>query len=326
MALDRRQFLAAGATLAIGLTGGCTGCARSPTASMRMEPVDDAGIAERATSDLAGTGEREEAGEELSPDNPRRVARAAVENGSTTVTRTDTRLPTGEPFVYEGTVYELTREVVDSRPATTFHFTLNPVEDDVSDDRTVRWDALPAVDREAFGEHVDATDPFLGFGSSVTYTDDDVDASVLVPEPDRPVIVWPDARGRLEIDGSHDTRLRTERLDARVVAESAAYGRQLRERYAFALSDLSPGEREIVEAADSTNGYRVPPDESAPPALSRLAARFANHEGVHAGRDGDDDEPSASGTYVVRYDGLVYWTRFHVDSTVLSSTPDDGGG
>jgi hypothetical protein len=315
--MDRRTFLASGAALAITVTGGCTGCARSPTASMEMTPVDDVDVAERATSDLLG---REEGEEPDEPTDPRRVVRAAVENGSTTVRWTDPRVPADEPFVADGTVYELGRAVVDSQPATTFGFTLNPVEGDVAADETVRWEALPAVDREKLAEHgLDGPDPFLGFGSSLLYTADELSASELVPEPVHPVVVWgPETRGRIEIDEGHETPLRTYRIEARVVEESAAaYGRRLRERYAFELSGLTSGEREIVEEADGGTGYVVPPDESAPPALSRLAARFANHEGLHA----DGDEPSASGTYLVRYEGLVYWTTFHVDPDALSATP-----
>lgn len=302
--MNRREFLAAGASAAIAIGGGCTGCAQSPSASLRMEPVADAGIAKEVTYRI-----------EADEDNERyRIAAAAVENGSTTVEGTEPPLPEDRPFVHDGAVYELSLDVVSSVPATSFSFTLDPVEGSVPDGETVRYGDLPAVDREKFARNGWDDGGFLGFGSSILYLDGEVPDSALVPEPERPVIVWDgDTKGRFEVEGSRETRLETYRYRSRVVDPSAsAFGAEIRDRYAFALSGLTAAEREVVAEAIE-GGYSVAPDETPPDAVWRLADRFVAHDEVRPvweSGDGRDGDPS--GEYIVRYDGEVYWTRFRV--------------
>lgn len=309
--MDRREFLAAGASAAIAFGGGCTGCAQSPSASLRMDPVTDAGIARRVTY-------RIEADED---DERYRIAAEAVEDGSTTVEGTEPPLPENRPFVHDGAVYGLSLDVTSSVPATSFSFTLDPVEGSAPDDETVRYGDLPAVDREKFARNGWADGGFLGFGSSVLYLDGEIAESALVPEPEHPVIVWDGGtKGRFEVGGSYDTRLETYRYRSRVVDPSAsAFGAEVRDRYAFALQGLTAAEREVVrEAIEAEYGYSVDPDETPPDAVWRLADRFLPHEEVRPvwewgdeGGSGDrDGDPS--GEYVVRYGGEVYWTSFRV--------------
>ncbi|MFC4360588.1 hypothetical protein ACFO0N_21800 [Halobium salinum] len=322
--MNRRRFLASGAALAVAAAGGCTGCARSPSASLSMDPVTDAAVVERVTSDLAeeGNGDRYT------------LIRDTVANGSATVERTEPPLPEGVPFVYAGAVYELAHEVVSSTPSTSFQITLNPADGDPDPAEVVRFEALPAVDRRKF-EARGWDGEFLGFGTTMLYLDDEIPASALVPDPERPIIEWDsETRGRFTVDGSYDRPLHTYRYTAELLYESAAdLGETLRERYAFTLSGLENGEREIVETAISDEGgYTAPPDEAVPEAMSRLAARFREHEQVprlSELRDGEvDDEPterdadaqSASGTYLVRYRGQVYYTSLFVrESTTTAS-------
>lgn len=312
--MDRREFLATGAALAIGVTGGCTGCARSPSASLEMEPVTDAEIARRVTHRLEADGDSERS----------RLVSSAVENGSATREGTEPRLPENGTFVHDGSIYRLSREVVESRPATSFSFTLNPVEGSVDGSETVDYADLPAVDRRKFAERGWADGGFLGFGSSLLYLDPEIPDSALVPEPKRPVIVWDDeTRGRFEVDGARDTALRTYRYAAeRVHPDVAAYGRDVRERYEFALSGLSSGERRIVEEAIGGNesdeenggrGYVIPPDEEPPRAMRELAERFRGREEVRrVWEESGARERSASGEYLVRYGGEVYWTQVFI--------------
>lgn len=317
--MDRREFLATGASLTIAAAGGCTGCAAGPSASLRMDAVDDAAIAERATMRL-----------EADEDNERyRIAADAVEEGSVTVDGTGPPFTANRSFVYEGGVYELRSEVMEERPATSFGFTLNPAEESVDAAETVRFEDLPAVDREKFAERGWAgDDPFLGFGSSLLYLDSEIPKSALVPEPERSVIVWDeDSRGRFTVDDSHETSLKTYQYEARTVNPSAAdYGANIREEYAFTLEGLSEAEREIVtEAVDAEHGYQVPAEESLPDALRRLADRFRTQEEIHrAWDDSERDETSVSGDYVVAYDGAVYWTRVNVPNSTSTKTTRDG--
>ncbi|SEO82988.1 hypothetical protein SAMN04487948_105366 [Halogranum amylolyticum] len=321
--MHRRTLLASGAVLTLSGLAGCLGFGAEtavgtlPTASLRMEPVSDATIATRRTY---GRGVDEE-----SPEYD--LVRAAVDDGPTRVDDTEPPFPADRPFVFEDGVYELSVDVVDSRPATTFFVVLDPAEGDVADEESVAYADLPEVDRAVF-ERRGWDDPgFLGFGTSVRYLDAHVPDSALVPDPAYSVVVWDaETRGEFSVDGSRETPLRTYEYTASVVADSAAtLGRELRERYEFTLSGLSAAEREIVaEAVDGDDGYVVPADHPLPDAMRRLGSRFRSRDDVeYAGSETGDDPPSVDGTYLVRYDEEVYWTRIHVTrpSTATEASP-----
>lgn len=312
--MERRELLAAGAAFAATAVGGCTGCASAPLASLSMERVSDVEIAERTTYRL-----------DAEPGTPRHdLVSATVENESTIVNDTEPPLRSGEPFVFEGSVHELSYEVVESTPATTFAITLDPVESEPDSVETVRYEELPAVDRAKFRERGwDGDDTFLGFGSRLLYRDDEVPASALVPEPERPVVVWDeDTRGRFAVDGSYSSPVQTYRYSSSVVHPSAAeFGREVRREFAFTLDGLSSGERDLVSSAISERQITVAAGESIPDAWWRLADRFRPQPEVRRQREESTTrERTASGRYVVRYEGAVYWTRFHLDRSEVTTT------
>lgn len=340
--MDRRSFLAAGATLAIGVTGGCTGCAQASTAKLSMEAMTNEEIAERATR--SGN---------LDPSNSRyEFVQRVVENDSVTVEDTEPRYPENRPFVFDGGVYRLSLDIVDSDPATNYRFTLDPVDGDSSTDgdtvgdsevrggESVRYEELPEVDRRNFAERGLDDPDRLGYSSSMLYTNEERSESVLVPDPEYSIIVWDeDTRGRWTVDGSVATSLQTYRYDSEVVRESAAaYGAAIREEYAFELSGLSEAERDVVTRAIE-GGHVVPPDESPTDAFWTLAERFGRRDEFHRDdedrtaddrtsddRSADDmtsDDTPVSGTYIVRYERTVYWTR--VRAPARGSTTNAAG-
>jgi hypothetical protein len=311
--MDRREFLASGATLAIAAAGGCTGCSRSPATSLRLEPVSDYEIAREVTYGLEGSSDRRE------------LVAEAVENGSATREATDPPVPENRSFVYRDSVYRLSHEVIETTDATTFHFTLNPADGSVSESETVRFEELPAVDRETLAARGLADDPFLGFGSSVLYLDSEISDSALVPDPDRSVIVWnSETTGRFEVDGSRETDLKEYRYESAVVHSSAEqFGAEVREEYAFELSGLSDAEREILEAAIVPDDYSIPHGEKPPDAALRLAERFREREEVRYAWENSDEESASGridGTYLVRYEGEVYWTGVQVARDFAATT------
>jgi len=308
--MDRREFLAAGATLAIATAGGCTGCAREPATSLRLEPISDYEIAREVTYSLEGAADRRE------------LVADAVENGSATREATEPPVPENRSFVYRDSVYRLSHEVVETTDATTFQFTLNPAEESVPESETVRFEDLPAVDRETFAGRGWADDPFLGFGSSLLYLDSEIPDSALVPDPERSVIVWDsETKGRFEVDDSYETDLKEYRYESAEVHSSAEeFGAQVREEYVFELSGLSEAEREILDEAIVPDDYSVPADENPPDAALKLATRFRPHEEVRYAWEESDEgagEETAGrdridGTYLLRYEGEVYWTSVQV--------------
>jgi hypothetical protein len=329
--MDRRSFLATGVSLAAVLSAGCTGCAGRSRTSLSMVPVSDTDIARRITPRLVSR-EGEAADQ---PDEEVRLVESALAGERPTAQGTSPPVPETEAFVADGRVYGLSHEVIESVPATTFPFTLNPVDGSVPAGESIPTGELPAVDREQLGEFglLDESDPFLGFGSSMLYLDSEISASMLVPTPEFSVLTWPEAAGRIEVDEGYDSELKTYRYSASVVAESAAeYGRRIRADHEFRLSGLSAAEREIVREAmrrpreryrdrnaggtDTVTrggdldeeGYVVAEDETAPPALRSLFERFESERGL----SDDPGERERQGTYLVRYEGQVYWTEVQV--------------
>lgn len=275
---------------------------RSPVAELRMEPVTDAEIARRVTYRLDRDHRRSE----------REVAVTAIADGSATVEGTSPPVPADRPFVFDGSVYELDVEVVESTPATAFRVTFTGVDGDVPGDETIAYDELPGVDRSVLERYGwDDGPPFELTDVPVRHRDGAIDESVLVPTPTYPVVEWDDARGRITVEEPTDVELKTYRYSASPVHESASgFGRSIREDRAFALDDLPDDQERIVSEAIA-DGY-VRRDGDPPPAFDRLADRFASRRAVtKVYRESDD--ATTSGRYLVRYDGEVYWTELHVD-------------
>jgi len=279
-----------------------------------MEAVTDADIGQRVTS-----------GYGIEESNRRyEVVSEAVANGTTTRNGTEPPLANDSSVAYDGAVYELRYEVVESRPATRFTITLEPLDPDPEPGAVVEYEALPAVDRRKFEERGFDGD-FLGFVTGLLYLDSEIPESALVPEPERPVVEWRDGtRGRFSVDGAVERPLETYRYTARTLYESTAdLGATVREREAFALSGLSEAERGIVEEA--TGGrYLVSPDEEPPDAMRELAARFRPRGEVRTlpereeTTEGTPGVGRASGTYLVRYEGRVYWTVLRIEVTTTA--------
>lgn len=337
MPLDRRSFLATTATLAAAVTGGCTGCVPAPTASLRMTAETDDGTAREALHAFGADGD--DSGEE--PEEPDDLAVRVVEEGSATVEDTDVPLPTGEPVVVGDGIYRFAAETVDSRELRSFSVTINPIrveegEETPGPGERIRFADLPAVDREVLaGRGYDDERP-IGIGTNLSYRPEDVPESVLVPVPEYPVIVWPNGPARFEVDGSGTHTVYTYRLTAERVSSAAAFGADVRRRFGWTLAGLPAAEREIVEAAiggtptgDGSHpraggGYHVPSDEKPSDALRSLVERFRAHDPVHFEWEHDREAWRASGEYVVRYDGTVYWARLSVDESAFTATPTTG--
>lgn len=180
--MDRRGFLATGATVAVALTGGCAGCAPVSTATLQMTPVSDTGIARRTTHRLPP---------ESAPEYD--VIRQAVSNGTAVFTDTNANTPDNRPpsiptnteFVFNESVYQLSAEVTDTHPTTVYRYTVDPPDDAVTESETIRYENLPAVDQQKLSmPNPDA----IGFTTTFQYTATERSNSTLVPTPDNPVI------------------------------------------------------------------------------------------------------------------------------------------
>ncbi len=289
--MERRLVVLA----AVALTATLAGC--SAPGSLAMEPVDDAELARQAT--VPATAERGSAGEGPS------VVQQAVLDGTATVVAEGPPVDTDRPVRAGGRVYRLAYEVTGTEPARTVELRVNG---SVSSDEVtapVRYGELPAVDRRLL-------DPVT-------------DGASTAPAHDRPIVVGETLRterydrsalatGRYDAvrrDGAlygvtvlstgSDTLARYRYRATAIAPTLATYGRQVRERHAFTLANLSAAQREVVAAAIEGSYYAEDDDE----AFASLAERFRGERPVTG-------SPGA-GTYVVRYDGRVYWTEASLD-------------
>jgi len=321
--MRRRALLAsAAALLPAGLagctgrgtiqSGGAAGVAEAPTARLSMTVLDDAELPPRVLYSV---------GTDDGPDRRARLLDRILDGGAT-VKGIRPPLPEDQHLFYDDAVYQLTHDVVEQTPATRYSVKVDIVEDSVTDAEAIRFANLPEVDREEFAKHGLADGDPIGIGTTFLYTDAEREQSVLVPDSDYSFIVWEDgAQAEWVVDDAYDTTLNTYEYTADQVATAAEYGRQMRERFAFELSNLSDAQRNIVETAISEDQYVVGPDETPPSALIALTDRFRDHDQAH-GLD-EAGEGDLSGTYLVQYDGEVYWTTLVVHGDAFGTeTPD----
>lgn len=287
-----------------------------PPATLRMSAVTDLEIAQRATYRV-DLDHRE---------SERQLAISVIDNGAATINATNRPFPENRAFVYDESVYELSYEVVDADQAVRFRVTLDAVEGDISDDETIRYDELPDIDKATLEQYGWGNpEAFEVAGVPIVYLEDEIPDSVVVPEPEYPVIVWDSkTRGRVTIGSPEDIEVEAYKYTAREVHGSAEqFGRDIREEHEFTLSDLSEGEETIVsESITAEHGYVAPKEEPLPDAFNRLVERFSQQDDVNrVYEETDEDDSSESGWYVVTYEGEVHWVELFVrDET--GGTPD----
>ena len=280
----------------------------SPVAELDLKAISDIEIAKRVTYRI----DLEHRSSE------RELAGATIRNGSKTVSAANPPVPKNRPFIYNGSVYELSYEVVDTEPATTFRLTLSVAETTDQDADSIRYRNLPTADKavlERFGW--DDGGPFEAGGVEVIYTNDEIADSVLVPSSNYSIIKWSNGTtARVSVEESSGTNQRTYEYTAQQVHASAAeFGQSVRAEHAFGLTDLSEEQASIVSTAiERDDGYQV--DDGEPPeAFSRLVDRFPPEREITPVYEDDESDSSVSGSYIVRYDDEIYWTELFVSQT-----------
>jgi hypothetical protein len=320
--MRRRALLTTGSALLASVAGclsglrsesplaGSDAAARLPTARLSMAPIEDADIPGKI---LYSVPTEYESGEQ--PPEAALIERAARE-GSATIERTREPLPTDRPVAYDDTVYRLDHEVTAETPATRFSVKIDIVTGDEPPGRTVQFADLPAVDRAVFERRGFHEGEVVGIGTTLLYTDPQVEQSALVPETDVVVIEWANGnRAEWVVDDSYDTTLSTYRYTVEETTPASEFGRRVRERVGWELSGLSAAERDIVESATEDDGqghghYVVGPDETPPEAMVSLVERFRPHDRVE--EEQSEYRNPLSGPYLVDYDGTTYWANLGV--------------
>ena len=284
--MDRRTLVALGLVALLAATAGC-----STQGSLGMEPADNETLVEAASFD----------DERLEPWTERALLDRVLANGTATAAGTEPPLDRDRSVRRDGGFYNVSHTATGTRPG--YEVTI-PVDYNASSvsGAVAAFQDLPAVDRTALEpllsrpELLDGRlEPGYDLAIQTAYTESEAGESALVPNRTYDAVRY---EGETYPVGTEATaeRLTVYRYESALVAETVAdYAAVLRDRHAFALSNLSADERDIVEAAlDDTN--RIDDDDSE--AFESLVDRFRDYRPL--ADDGD------RGTFVVRYDGQLY--------------------
>lgn len=298
--MERRPTLA---LLAVLLA--LAGCAH-PSGSMSMRPVDDAGLAEEASREVPEPGDRPPMFEQT-------VVRDAIEGGSTTTVAPRPPVESGLPFRYDGRFYNLSWTVVETTPGYGTGIQIDYNASSV-DGEVIAYGDLPAVDRQRLTPLVEGPrerrEPGYDFGVGVTYSESEAESSVLVPDQRYDAVRYRGEVYPINVEEPDRIELNRYRYRATEVAGSPdTYGASLREAYAFELSGLSEAERSVVEGALNSTYYADSTDDEG---FAALVERFQSRRAVTSDEYG--------GSWVVRYDGRVYWVEMDYGAFVADDS------
>jgi len=279
-----------------------------------MDPVNDSGLAERAS--YATTG-----GEFYPEIRQQEVAQRAIENGSTTVA--DVRVParTDFPYRHEGEYYDISSEQVGSQPGLETFVTVDYNATDPGGPRVAFAD-LSERDRRILGPILDSDPRRLEPGPEaefpIAYPDAAAADSTLFDHANGSLVVsYRGSAYAITLREVRETTLETYRYEATLRADStAAYADELKRTHAFDLEGLPDEERSVIEAALGDSYYAEDTDDAG---FAAVVERFRGQEAIEA------DEHD--GTWLARYDGQLYWvelrySRFVEDDTETSEPPD----
>lgn len=278
----------------LAVTAGC-----SAAGSLSMESVDDTRLAEEASVELPEDPDESDGG----------VVNRAIENGTATVV--DRRPPVSEelPFRHGERFYAVNYTEAGTEPgydvSVRVDYNASSVDGDVVD-----YEDLPAVDRRLLADAMARSDmpeerleAGYDFGVGRTYTGGEAEPSAFVDGPRIDAVRYEGEVYPVDVSAESMT-LTAYRYEATLVAETPeAYGSQLREEYAFTLTGLSDTEREVVDGALNDTNYIEDSDNEG---FASLVERFRDRRAV--------EETDYSGSYVVRYEGQLYWAEMDYGS------------
>jgi hypothetical protein len=293
--MDRRKLLGAGLLALLALTAGC-----SADGSLSMRPVDEGELAAQASAELP----EDRVGD-------RAVAREAIVNGTATVV--DERPPVDEqfPFRHRGKFYAVNYTESGTEPGWDVNVRIDYNASDIEGE-VVAYEDLPEIDQRALAslvEHSDRFDeqlqPGYDFGAGETYDTEEANASALVGGQQYDALSYDGETYPISVT-VEETTLTVYRYEATVVANSSGtYARQLRERHEFELTNLSDAERGVVDDALNDTTYMESADNEG---FASLVDRFRAQRSV--------SETEYRGSYVVRYEGQLYWAEMSYGSYV----------
>lgn len=255
-------------------------------------------------------------------DEEREVFVEAINNGSATYTTTSSPIisPRETPRVvrYNGAVYILSSKMVEKSTVEKYRYT---IEVDSADTKspsaeTIAFDSLPEVDRSKLAAHGLANvsgEKTFGIGFPVVYTPAEHNRSVLVPEPEKPVLGWSSEQfARINIADAEKISAKKYQYTADRRGSLAEFGRKFKREHTFNLTGLSEPATEIVEKAINRKaGYETDPVDTPegvtpPSGTAELVNIFSAHSDKGFGKWGSKSGSDPPSYYLVRFKGQTY--------------------
>jgi hypothetical protein len=309
MNVQARLILVTVATLCLVALAGCG----QPAGSLSMEPLNDEGLADNASTQLP-EGELEDPEER---DRGMRILRQAAKNNSVTVaamepphSANETVYRTGERF------YTLSYAAINT---TTGRQVTYRLDKNVTINKTTQtnltvadYDDLPPIDQAMLHAPVsylsrdsleeDEVRPG-GIEEDQTYSPTELNRSTIA-DGQYDAVRHEGTLIQIEIVSNKSQPLTVYQYRPRPVATGAGpYAACLRDTYAFELSGLDSDTQAVV--AEATNGtYRA--ENTSDAAFRSVLEQFHDHAAVSA--------TGQSGSWLVRYDGRVYWAELRYRS------------
>lgn len=284
--MDRRTALSIVGVLVLGTLAGC-----SAAGSLELHDAStDAALADRASRPTTLPAE--------GPTHGRELVRSAIENGSATARSRRPLVEPGLPFARAGRYYNVSWTVEARHPGTAVDVAID-YNGTADPGGTVAYEDLSARDKVAIDRllppRTDHRRSGYEFGTGITYNATERNRSVLIAES-AAAVRFDGETYPVRVGDPEPVTIRTYRYTASVVANTtAAYANHLRERYLFALSNLSEAEREVVETAIEDTYYAEDTDDRA---FESVMDRLQEHDAIR--------REDYRGTWLVRFDGAVY--------------------
>ncbi|NHN60016.1 MULTISPECIES: hypothetical protein [Halorussus] len=281
--MQRRQFLAGGAAL---LSVSLAGCAHPSV----VLDLDDA-TADEIADEVSMTAEP--GSEEYN------LLTSARENGSATRSGRYELFDRTSAVRVNDTFYSVSETRLESSEVTVYEVLIDfDPENTTPELGKIEYEDLPEVDRDNLASVLseerrtghDGYDVGVGYGSAEEVGND----SVFVPERQYDILVHDGNRYRVAVD-SRDASEAEYRYEVTEIAPDVhTFVDQIRERYLFALTDLSDDERAVVEGAIE-GGYFEDDD-----AFRSVIDRIREHRGLSV--------HDFYGTWLLEYEGVEYIT------------------
>lgn len=295
--MNARLLLLVALAAGLAALGGCT---EYHEGSIILEPADDEKIVNE-TSFTPGT---------MDFGNPHehQLVVDAIADGSATYNGTHTpgEYYVNRPVSWKGSYYDVSFESLDEWDGYEVAARLDYNASELPNE-TVQLENLSAADRrglEPWFEWSNATEAQPGDDAAIAiyYTPAERNESVLYGLDNATAVEHEGETFRVDVfAATPEEGLQTFRATATEMSEGTTeLADQVRDRYEFSFSDLSRGERSILNDARGEYYYAETTDDED---FDALVDSFMEHEAVRQG--------SASGEWLLRYDGETYWVDLH---------------